>query len=126
MRVEYLVKLIISIMVLRYVLLERSLCFALIYMAQGTRKHQLGWTLPRASHRLPRIAAHHVTAPRLHLPILGLILGCGQVVRALEVHQNVAVTMLHLGVTHGAEEILRVDLTVSVLRLQSVETDGVR
>ena len=62
---------------------------------------------------------------RLHLPIPRLVLRGVEVVGALEVHQNVAVAVLHLRVTHGAEEILGVNLAVSVLRLQSVETDVV-
>ena len=62
---------------------------------------------------------------RLHLPIPSLVLRSVEVVGALEVHQNVAVAVLHLSVTHGAEEILGVNLAVSVLRLQSVETDVV-
>lgn len=43
------------------------------------------------------------------------------VVAPLEVHQNVPVAMFHLRVAHGTEEVLGVNLAVTVLHFQQVQ-----
>ena len=48
-----------------------------------------------------------------------------EVVHALEVRQDVAAAVLHLGVTHSTEEILGVDLTAAILRLHNIQRDPV-
>ena len=56
----------------------------------------------------------------VQLTKLGLILCRGQVVTPLQVHQNISVTMFHLSMTHGTEEILGVNFTITILSLKSV------